>query len=124
MQRRLRRRPRRVERNDWQWGMLLAMGIRALFFDLDGTLVDSEEHHWAAWRDTLTGLGLDLPWQKYLTEAIGHSDGEIFSRLAHETPAVFSGTSAGEVLEEKRARFVARVRGAGHSLSAPVLDLL
>ena len=27
--------------------------VQAVLWDLDGTLVDSEEYHWRSWKDTL-----------------------------------------------------------------------
>jgi len=38
--------------------------IPALFFDLDGTLVDSEPLHWLAWRTALRQLKIELSWQR------------------------------------------------------------
>jgi HAD superfamily hydrolase (TIGR01509 family) len=32
----------------------------AVLWDLDGTLVDSEEYHWLSWRDTMAGEGVAL----------------------------------------------------------------
>ena len=32
--------------------------IGAVLWDLDGTLVDSEEHHWRSWRDTAAAEGV------------------------------------------------------------------
>lgn len=33
---------------------------RAVLWDLDGTLVDSEEQHWQAWRETMSGAGITI----------------------------------------------------------------
>ncbi len=34
--------------------------IEAVFWDLDGTLVDSEEYHWRAWRETMSREGVSI----------------------------------------------------------------
>jgi HAD superfamily hydrolase (TIGR01509 family) len=39
---------------------------RAVLWDLDGTLVDSEEYHWQSWRDTLAGEGVALTREQFL----------------------------------------------------------
>ena len=31
--------------------------MRAVLWDMDGTLIDSAEYHWLTWRDTLAGRG-------------------------------------------------------------------
>jgi beta-phosphoglucomutase len=38
----------------------------AVLWDLDGTLVDSEDHHWRAWRDTLAADGLSVSYEQFL----------------------------------------------------------
>jgi HAD superfamily hydrolase (TIGR01509 family) len=39
---------------------------RAVLWDLDGTLVDSEEFHWLSWRDTMRPEGVDLTYAQFL----------------------------------------------------------
>ena len=39
---------------------------KAVLWDLDGTLVDSEEFHWLSWRDTLQGAGIELTYDQFL----------------------------------------------------------
>ena len=39
---------------------------RAVLWDLDGTLVDSEEYHWQSWRDTLAPEGLSITYEQFL----------------------------------------------------------
>jgi len=39
---------------------------RAVLWDLDGTLVDSEEYHWLSWRDTLRPEGVDISYDQFL----------------------------------------------------------
>lgn len=42
------------------------MKIKAVIFDCDGTLVDSEKMHFAAWKETLARYGYDLQWEEYV----------------------------------------------------------
>ena len=39
---------------------------KAVLWDLDGTLVDSEEFHWLSWRDTMRPEGLELTYEQFL----------------------------------------------------------
>lgn len=41
------------------------MSIKAILFDHDGTLVDSEPAHFRIWRKVLSGYGVDLSEQQY-----------------------------------------------------------
>lgn len=38
----------------------------AVLWDLDGTLVDSREYHWIAWRDTMAAEGMPLTYERFL----------------------------------------------------------
>jgi HAD superfamily hydrolase (TIGR01509 family) len=40
--------------------------IGAVLWDLDGTLVDSEEYHWRSWRDTAAAEGVILTYAQFL----------------------------------------------------------
>jgi beta-phosphoglucomutase len=39
---------------------------RAVLWDLDGTLADSEEYHWLSWRDAMRAEGVDLSYDRFL----------------------------------------------------------
>ena len=39
---------------------------RAVLWDLDGTLVDSEDYHWQSWRDALEPEGLAITYEQFL----------------------------------------------------------
>ena len=40
--------------------------VRAVLWDLDGTLVDSAEFHWLSWRDTMAAEGITITYQQFL----------------------------------------------------------
>jgi beta-phosphoglucomutase family hydrolase len=55
----------------------------AVLWDLDGTLVDSEEYHWCAWRESMAGQGVALTREQFL-ETFGLRNDEILPRwLGH-----------------------------------------
>ncbi len=39
---------------------------KSVLWDLDGTLVDSEQYHWLAWRDTMAAEGVALTHEEFL----------------------------------------------------------
>ena len=39
---------------------------RAALWDMDGTLLDSAEYHWLAWRETLASDGFDLAHEQFI----------------------------------------------------------
>ncbi|MGW5162545.1 HAD family hydrolase, partial [Nonomuraea wenchangensis] len=56
----------------------------AFLFDLDGTLIDSVYQHVIAWRQALSGMGIDLSvWR--IHRRIGMSGGLFVSALLRET---------------------------------------
>lgn len=55
-----------------------APGARAVLWDLDGTLVDSGEYHWIAWRDTMRGEGVELTCQQFL-DSFGQKNDRILT---------------------------------------------
>ena len=63
--------------------------VPAFLFDLDGTLIDSVYQHVIAWREALSGAGIDLSvWR--IHRRIGMSGGLFMAALIRETghPAV------------------------------------
>ena len=40
--------------------------VRAVIWDLDGTLANSEAYHWIAWRDVLHGEGVTITYEQFL----------------------------------------------------------
>jgi HAD superfamily hydrolase (TIGR01509 family) len=41
--------------------------IRAVLWDMDGTLIDSEEFHWISWWDTLAAEGIAITHEQFLS---------------------------------------------------------
>jgi len=40
---------------------------RAVLWDMDGTLIDSEEFHWISWRDTMAREGIPITHEQFLS---------------------------------------------------------
>ena len=52
--------------------------VRAVLWDLDGTLVDSGDYHWRSWRDTMREEGIELTYERFL-ESFGQRNDRILS---------------------------------------------
>ncbi len=48
--------------------------IRAVLFDFDGTLVDSEYLHHEAWLEAVEPWGVSVSWRQYVRDLVGISD--------------------------------------------------
>jgi len=59
---------------------------RAVLWDMDGTLIDSEEFHWIAWRDTMANEGITITHKQFLS-SFGQRNDSILPRwLGASTP--------------------------------------
>src|SRR5215469_2733206 len=59
----------------------------AVLWDLDGTLVDSEEYHWRAWRETLDREGISITRQDFLSSFGQRNDAILGGWLGKDAPA-------------------------------------
>jgi beta-phosphoglucomutase family hydrolase len=53
--------------------------VRAILWDMDGTLIDSEEFHWISWRDTMATEGVALSREQFLS-SFGQRNDSIIPR--------------------------------------------
>jgi beta-phosphoglucomutase family hydrolase len=52
---------------------------RAVLWDMDGTLIDSEEFHWVSWRNTLANEGIAITREQFLS-SFGQRNDSIIPR--------------------------------------------
>ena len=96
----------------------LQKGIRAIFFDCDGVLVDSEHTHYLSWRHALQKQGYDLNFEEYLP-FIGQStetDAMLFSRKIGKD-------CAEEILHDKVAHY-RKLQGEGIPPMQATIDFI
>jgi beta-phosphoglucomutase len=60
--------------------------LRAVLWDLDGTLVDSAELHWLSWRDTMAAEGRPISHQQFLDTFGQKNDRILPGWLGEDTP--------------------------------------
>ena len=78
----------------------LSRTIRAVLFDFDGTLVDSEYLHHESWLEAVRPWGVTLSWEEYERQMVGISDRracESFLQMAGLRPTL-------DRIEEGRSR--------------------
>lgn len=84
--------------------------IRALLFDLDGTLIDSDPIHAEIFVDFLGARGVEMLLDDYQTRIHGRLNAEIFAELLpDEDPAVMAEAKEAEY----RRRLEAMDKGPG-----------
>src|SRR5262250_2197559 len=52
---------------------------RAVLWDMDGTLIDSEEFHWISWRDAMANEGITITHEQFLS-SFGQRNDSIIPR--------------------------------------------
>jgi beta-phosphoglucomutase len=85
---------------------------RAVLWDLDGTLVDSAEYHWLAWREALTAEGHTFD-KAFLVATFGQRNDRILRALLG--PAA-SATEIERIADAKEACYRTLVRKRGIEL--------
>ncbi len=86
--------------------------IRAIFFDFDGVLVDSEPLHFECWARVLARHGISLDAEGYTEKFIGVSNRDMIQILCRENGRVYGDALFDAWYAEKRAIFEARALAA------------
>ena len=85
--------------------------MKAILWDLDGTIADTEELHFQAWQATMTRYAIDYPYDVFL-RSFGRNNAEILSELLPEpTP-----DKIGAISKEKERTFRSLVTPASVSM--------
>lgn len=85
---------------------------RAVLWDMDGTLIDSEEFHWIAWRDTMANEGTVITREQFLA-SFGERNDSILSRWLGAKATV---ERIEEIAKAKEERYRQLIRRRGISL--------
>ena len=83
--------------------------IRAVIFDLDGTLADTEPIHFAAFREVLLPLGVELGRDEYFTRLIGYNDRDCFAVVLGERGAAYDAATLERLMTVKAAVYQAMI---------------
>ncbi len=82
-------------------GRLSASTIRAVIFDCDGILVDTEPLHYRAFQKVLVPLGLGHDYEHYMDKFIGFDDRDAFLHAFHEAGRQLDSLTLESLVEAK-----------------------
>jgi beta-phosphoglucomutase-like phosphatase (HAD superfamily) len=83
--------------------------IRAVIFDLDGTLADTEPLHFAAFREVLLPLGVELGRDEYFARLIGFNDHDCFAVVLDERGLICDDPTLERLIAAKAVVYQAQI---------------
>ena len=84
--------------------------IRAILFDLDGTLVDTEPLHYAAFEQILAAERIKLSRDDYFARLIGYNDHDLFAIVLKENRSTAEEAHIAELIRRKAAVYEQMIR--------------
>jgi beta-phosphoglucomutase len=92
--------------------------LKAVLWDMDGTLVDSEQLHWLAWKEVMDAEGVAVTYQQF-RDTFGQRNDTII-------PLLLGGTAAAETVARisgtKEAAYRRMVRDGGITVIEGAID--
>src|SRR5882672_8214881 len=88
------------------------MPLRAIVFDFDGVLANSEPLHFQGFRDVLADEGVALTRDDYYSRYLGFDDAGVFQAIAGERGAAWTAAHIGELVARKAVRLEVLERDA------------
>lgn len=79
--------------------------MRAIVFDFDGVLADSEPLHLATYQEVLAPLGVTLTREEYYTGYLGYNDEDVFAHLGAAKGWTMDARAVAALIEEKTRVF-------------------
>ncbi|HLW71988.1 MAG TPA: HAD family phosphatase [Candidatus Binataceae bacterium] len=85
--------------------------IRAIIFDLDGTLADTESLHFEAFRESLAPYGIELDRDEYFDRLIGFTDQDLFTTLLADRGRITDASLVANLMAVKAALYQSSIAG-------------
>lgn len=85
---------------------------KAVIWDLDGTLINSVDYHWAAWRGTMAAEGISFTFAEFVSDFGKRNDEILRSRMRADLP----DDEVARISLDKEQRYRALVREQGLEL--------
>jgi HAD superfamily hydrolase (TIGR01509 family) len=87
----------------------IAIMIRVVIFDLDGTLVDTEPLHFAAFNEVLRADGVEIGFDDYIARLIGLNDRDCFATVLRENRKDAGEQHLADLIARKTAVYQAMI---------------
>jgi beta-phosphoglucomutase len=84
--------------------------FKALIFDFDGVILDSEPLHYQACSVVFKQLGITISYDEYVKECLGYADKDMFPKFFATRNLFFTVEKINYVMEEKTKQFQAIIR--------------
>ena len=97
--------------------------LKAVIFDFDGVISDSEPCHFAAYNKVLADFGIQIKKEEYYAEYLGFTDYEAFEDIQKRYKPDFKGLSI-EHLVERKAEIFKDLIGKGGNLIDGIVELV
>jgi beta-phosphoglucomutase len=79
--------------------------LKAVIFDFDGVIADSEPIHYQAFQEVLVPLGLGHSYERYLEHFIGFDDRDAFREAFRQASRPLDGTALADLIQAKSEAF-------------------
>ncbi|MGD0784900.1 MAG: HAD family phosphatase [Sedimentisphaerales bacterium] len=88
--------------------------LKAVIFDFDGVISDSEPCHFAATNKVLADFGIQLSQEEYYAEYLGFTDYELFEVVKERRKTDYKGASIEDLIAKKAVFFEETIRQTDH----------
>jgi beta-phosphoglucomutase len=88
--------------------------LKAVIFDFDGVISDSEPCHFAATNEVLKGFGVQLSKEEYYAEYLGFTDYELFEAVKDRHKTDYKDVSIDQLVEKKSVFFAKLIKQTDH----------
>jgi len=87
------------------------MHLKAVIFDFDGVIADTEPVHLGAFQKTLGGLGMKLTEEDYYANYLAYDDKTFFRRFLRDRELLHDEGLIAELIERKTAHYYDLIKG-------------
>lgn len=88
--------------------------LKAVIFDFDGVIADSEPCHFAAFNHILAEFGIEITTEQYYASYLGFTDYELLEDVGRHYKTDYNGRSIESLVEQKAEVFQKVIKQADH----------